>query len=120
MHACTVCIYYSYNVFMYVCCIYFIVVDGKDLIACDANGTVLVLSLCSTLSCVHTHTHTHTGKSDPYCYISVIKAEHIDMIAAAKPNLVNLNQSKGLNLNVCKSQTQDRTLTPVWNESFQL
>ena len=37
---------------MHLFCIYFIVVDGKDLIACDANGTVLVLLLCSI---VHYH-----------------------------------------------------------------
>ena len=37
---------------MHLFCIYFIVVDGKDLIACDANGTVLVLLLYSALSCM--------------------------------------------------------------------
>ena len=84
--------------------------------------------LICVLHHIQTHTHTqhniqqytHTGKSDPYCYISVIKREHVDMITSAKPNLVNINESKHLNLNVRKSHTQDRTLTPVWNESFQL
>ena len=68
----------------------------------------------------HTHTHTHTGKSDPYCYISIVKAEQIDMITASKPNLINLNDTKGLKLRIHKSQTQERTLSPIWNESFQL
>lgn len=60
------------------------------------------------------------GLSDPYCYISVIKAEHLEMVTNSKHNLEQISKSKKLGLAIKKSEVIPKTLNPTWNQSFEL
>ena len=60
------------------------------------------------------------GLSDPYCYISVIKAEHLQMISHSKHNLEEISKSKKLGLAIKKSEVIPKSLNPTWNQSFEL
>ncbi|XP_065899181.1 BAI1-associated protein 3-like isoform X3 [Dysidea avara] len=58
------------------------------------------------------------GKSDPYCFITIVKSEHVDMFSSAKPDVVNINEIKQLGLCIAKSRVIPKTLCPTWNQEF--
>ncbi|XP_065899170.1 BAI1-associated protein 3-like isoform X2 [Dysidea avara] len=70
---------------------------GKDMVSRDANG-----------------------KSDPYCLITVVKSEHVDMISSDKHDVVKINETKQLGLKIEKSHVIPMTLNPTWNQEFEL
>jgi len=61
-----------------------------------------------------------SGKSDPYCFITIVKCEHVDMISSAKHNVVKINETKQLGLTIAKSEVITDTLNPTWNQRFVL
>ena len=62
----------------------------------------------------------YSDKSDPYCFITIVKPEHVDMITSSKHDLVKINQKKRLGLNIEQSEVIPETLNPTWNEEFVL
>jgi len=58
--------------------------------------------------------------SDPYCFITIVKSEHVDMISSAKPDVVKINETKQLGLKIEKSKVIPETLNPTWNQEFIL
>jgi len=60
----------------------------------------------------------YSGKSDPYCFITIVKSEHVDMISSAKPDVVKINETKHLGLKIEKSLIIPKTLNPTWNQPY--
>jgi len=60
------------------------------------------------------------GKSDPYCFITIVKYEDVDMISSAKHNVVKIDETKQLGLKIEKSHVIPKTLNPTWNQEFEL
>ena len=58
-----------------------------------------------------------TGKSDPYCFITIVKSEHVDMISSAKPDVVKINETKHLGLKIEQCRVSQK---PTWNQDFML
>ncbi|XP_065899174.1 BAI1-associated protein 3-like [Dysidea avara] len=72
-----------------------------------------------------------SDKSDPYCFITIIKSEHVDMISSDKHDVVKINETKhlGLKIEQCKvsqkpqdfvlplrkGTTSDMILIEVWD-----
>ena len=61
-----------------------------------------------------------SGKSDPYCLITIVKSNHVDMISSAKHNVVKINETQRLGLKIEKSKVIPKTLNPIWNQQFEL
>ena len=61
-----------------------------------------------------------SGKSDPYCFITIVKSEDVDMISSAKLDVVKINEAKQLGLKIVKSKVIPKTLNPTWNQEFEL
>ena len=62
----------------------------------------------------------YSGKSDPYCFITIVKSKDVDMITSAKHNVAKINKSKRLGLKVEQSEIIPKTLNPTWNQEFEL
>ena len=62
----------------------------------------------------------YLGKSDPYCFITIVKSEHVDMIRSAKHDVVKINEKKQLGLKIERSKVIPNTLDPTWNQEFVL
>ena len=62
----------------------------------------------------------YSGKSDPYCFITVVKSEHVNKINSDKHNMLKINETKKLGLKIEKSGVISKTLNPTWNEEFEL
>jgi len=62
----------------------------------------------------------YLGKSDPYCFITIVTSEHFDMISSAKSDVEKINETKQLGLNIEKSDVAPKTLDPIWNQEFEL
>ena len=60
------------------------------------------------------------GKSDPYCFITVVKSEHVKLISSKSATVEKINDTKRLGLNIKKSRVMPKTLNPRWNEEFEL
>jgi len=74
-----------------------------------------------TINCIYyVHKTNATGKSDPYCFITIVKSEHVDMISSARPNVVKINDTKELGMKIEKSHVIPKTLNPEWNQEFEL
>ena len=74
-------------------------------------------------NCYSVHCYVNpwpVGLSDPYCFITVIKADHLEMITRSKHNLEEISKSKKLGLAIKMSKIIPKSLNPTWNQSFEL
>ena len=62
----------------------------------------------------------YLGKSDPYCFITIVKSEHVDMISSDKHNVVKINETKRLGLKIEKSLIIPKTRNPAWNHPYTM
>ncbi|XP_065899176.1 BAI1-associated protein 3-like isoform X2 [Dysidea avara] len=58
-----------------------------------------------------------TGKGNHYCFITIVKSEHVDMITSAKPDVVKINDTKHLGLKIEQCSVSQK---PTWNQGFIL
>ena len=57
------------------------------------------------------------AKSNYYCFITIVKSEHVDMIRSAKHDVVKINETKHLGLKIEQIKVSQK---PTWNQEFVL
>ena len=85
-------------------------------IAAKLINSYMISALCLVLE-VAQHQFVSAGKSDYYCFITIVKPEHFNMISTAKHDVVKINEAKHLGLKIEQCKVSQK---PTWNQDFIL